>query len=60
MNPRIILTAVLAVLAALLGPHMLAMIAFTVALAVALVLAQRIDSVTMRTGWGVVPGVTVR
>lgn len=51
-----LLAAVLAVLAVVLGLHMLVMIAFTLALAVALVFAWRIDLLTMATGWGIVPG----
>jgi hypothetical protein len=50
------LVAVIAVLAVVLGLHMLVMLAFTVALAVALVLAWRIDVMTMATGWSLTPG----
>ncbi|HWG03233.1 MAG TPA: hypothetical protein VG164_15475 [Trebonia sp.] len=48
------LVAVVAVLAVVLGLHMLVMLAFTGALAIALAFAWRIDVVTMRTGWGLV------
>jgi len=38
-----------------LGPHSLVMLAFTFTLAAVLVILWRIDVLTMRTGWGIVP-----
>lgn len=42
-------------LAVQLGPHNLIVIAFAATLAVALIGLWRIDALTMKTGWGVVP-----
>jgi hypothetical protein len=49
------LVAVTAVLAVMLGPHMFLMLALTVTLSAVVVLAWRIDLLTMATGWGIVP-----
>jgi hypothetical protein len=54
------LAALLAVLAALLGPQLLLLLAFTVTGAIVLVLAWSISNVLTETGWGVVPRVLVR
>jgi hypothetical protein len=47
--------ATLALLAVVLGPHMFLMLASTVIAAAVLLLAWRIDQLTMQTGWGVIP-----
>jgi hypothetical protein len=49
------IAALFAVLAVVLGLHMLVMLALTAVLAAVLFLAWRIDLVTMSTGWGVIP-----
>lgn len=59
MNPRV-LAVVVALLALVLGMHLLLLLAFTLAATVVLVLAWGITSATLEAGWRVVPGVRVR
>jgi hypothetical protein len=54
MIPWIVVTVV-ALTAITLGPHMFLMLALTVTLSAVVVLAWRIDVMTMATGWGIVP-----
>ena len=54
------LAALLAVLAALLGPQLLLTLAITVAGVITIALAWGISQVVTETGWGVVPRVLVR
>lgn len=56
MNPRMILTAVLAALAALLGPHLLLQLAYSLAVLVIGVLCFGIASVLVETRWPRIPG----
>jgi hypothetical protein len=49
------LIAVAALLAVMLGPHMFLMLACTVIATAVLLIAWRIDAVTMHTGWGIIP-----
>lgn len=55
MNRRMILAAVIALLATLLGPHLLLLLAFTLALLAVGVLCFGIASVLVETTWSVHP-----
>lgn len=50
-----VLAAVLAAAVAVLGIHLVLAVAAVAAIAAVFFLAWRIDAVTIRTGWGVVP-----
>lgn len=55
MNRPVILAAVIALLAALLGPHLLLLLAFTLALLAVGVLCFGIASVLTESSWGLTP-----